>query len=264
MITSNHYTAHDPPYDIILLERTHSGIKATYSGVESFPSWRASSTAVCTFETRFGNFLCGVFNSDRPVLQPHSLSLSILRVARAGAQVGSRSRVPRLATWRASRAAWRTELKGFSVEFLQHINQASYLQTHRHERHERGARGARGTTRGETQREASNATAGMDEHVADESGGPYFPFNRRETYPPRLKVDFRRLPVSGLCEVDVARVVLLFNMHVVLSDAHGDSQAATSTSPLLLSCASRHREKLRGSGSAPSALSSKGETNIES
>lgn len=33
------------------------------------------------------------------------------------------------------------------------------------------------------------------EHVEDESRGPYFPFNRRETYPPRLKVDFRRLPV---------------------------------------------------------------------
>ena len=29
----------------------------------------------------------------------------------------------------------------------------------------------------------------------DESSGPYFPFDRRETYPRRIKVDFRRLPV---------------------------------------------------------------------
>lgn len=35
----------------------------------------------------------------------------------------------------------------------------------------------------------------QEEHVVDESRGPYFPFNRRETYPKRLKVDFRRLPV---------------------------------------------------------------------
>lgn len=31
--------------------------------------------------------------------------------------------------------------------------------------------------------------------VPDESQGPYFPYNRRERYPKRLKVDFRRLPV---------------------------------------------------------------------
>ncbi|CAM9875416.1 unnamed protein product [Scytosiphon promiscuus] len=38
----------------------------------------------------------------------------------------------------------------------------------------------------------------QEEHVVDESRGPYFPFNRRETYPKRLKVDFRRLPINTL------------------------------------------------------------------
>lgn len=42
---------------------------------------------------------------------------------------------------------------------------------------------------------AAAAANSMQEHVVDESRGPYFPFNRRETYPKRLKVDFRRLPV---------------------------------------------------------------------
>lgn len=77
------------------------------------------------------------------------------------------------------------------------------------------------------QGEASNSTAGVDEHVADESRGPYFPFNRRETYPPRLKVDFRRLPASVMHEVDVVLVVLgCFVQHVVLfgrSRRHGCS-----------------------------------------
>lgn len=35
----------------------------------------------------------------------------------------------------------------------------------------------------------------MQEDVVDESEGPYFPFDRREPYPKRLRVDFRRLPV---------------------------------------------------------------------
>lgn len=53
---------------------------------------------------------------------------------------------------------------------------------------------------------------GKDEHVdhvKDESKGPYFPYDRREPYPKRLKVDFRRLPVSAsvLYGVDISRGV---------------------------------------------------------
>ncbi|CAM9446213.1 unnamed protein product [Pylaiella littoralis] len=46
----------------------------------------------------------------------------------------------------------------------------------------------------------SNNNNNMHEHVVDESAGPYFPFNRRETYPRRLKVDFRRLPTNTLLQ----------------------------------------------------------------
>ena len=93
------------------------------------------------------------------------------------------------------------------------------------------------------QGEASNSTAGVDEHVADESRGPYFPFNRRETYPPRLKVDFRRLPASVMHEVDVVLVVLgCFVQHVVL---FGRSRRQGCSSNRHLSLARRAPPSLR-------------------
>ena len=48
----------------------------------------------------------------------------------------------------------------------------------------------------------------MQENVVDESEGPYFPFNRREPYPKRLKVDFRRLPVRFCIESRILWVFL--------------------------------------------------------
>lgn len=47
------------------------------------------------------------------------------------------------------------------------------------------------------------------EHVEGESRGPYFPYDRREPYPKRLKVDFRRLTVSASVRygVDISRGV---------------------------------------------------------
>lgn len=39
---------------------------------------------------------------------------------------------------------------------------------------------------------------GEGEHVVeDESRGPYFPYDRREPYPKRLKVNFRNLAVRS-------------------------------------------------------------------
>lgn len=46
----------------------------------------------------------------------------------------------------------------------------------------------------------------MQEHVVDESKGPYFPMDRREQYPKRMRVNFRRLAV---CLVSRVRVCLV-------------------------------------------------------
>lgn len=43
----------------------------------------------------------------------------------------------------------------------------------------------------------------MQEEIEDECSGPYFPFDRNERYPKRLKVDFRKLAVRvRACRVE--------------------------------------------------------------
>lgn len=98
----------------------------------------------------------------------------------------------------------------------------------------------------EMQGEASNGAAGADEHVSDESRGPYFPFNRREKYPPRLKVDFRRLPASVKFVLLLRRLMLrarcgVFVQHVVLFCGRTPGQLLCSSNQhlsVLLVCAS--------------------------
>lgn len=58
----------------------------------------------------------------------------------------------------------------------------------------------------------------MQEHVVDESRGPYFPFNRRETYPKRLKVDFRRLPVRVCVSLSLWYWVCVIRRHLTCRD----------------------------------------------
>lgn len=60
----------------------------------------------------------------------------------------------------------------------------------------------------------------MDEEIQDESSGPYYPFDRKERYPKRLKVDFRRLPVRvpsfvGLNETYTRSFFLV--LHIVVT-----------------------------------------------
>ncbi|CBJ26523.1 conserved unknown protein [Ectocarpus siliculosus] len=63
----------------------------------------------------------------------------------------------------------------------------------------------------------------MQEQVVDESRGPYFPFNRRETYPKRLKVDFRRLPTSTLLTYTAHH-----DLHVRPDSTHEELAIATA------------------------------------
>ncbi|CAM9823210.1 unnamed protein product, partial [Ectocarpus sp. 8 AP-2014] len=74
-----------------------------------------------------------------------------------------------------------------------------------------------------TKQQQQHSSKSMQEHVVDESRGPYFPFNRRETYPKRLKVDFRRLPTSTLLTYTAHH-----DLHVRPDSTHEELAIATA------------------------------------